>query len=168
MGEANSNTILELSGAAFGRVDTARRIDNKGRHKAAIAPFRAERGYPMIRIDDILAALILSLFMFRRLEVLTIRLEDNTHLAPAKLEAWRRFTLTGYTLGAAFCAAKVLLSLGWFWLFQARPGWLVTGGLVIFSGWVIGLVWCWRRTTEANAIRVQLQIQRRPLPQKPA
>lgn len=121
----------------------------------------------MIRIDDILAALILSLFMFRRLEVLTIRIEDNPHLPAEKLEAWRRFTLTGYTIGAAVCAAKVVLSLGWFWLFQSSPTLLVWGGLSIFAGWVIGLVWCWRRTTEANAVRVELQIQRRPPPPKP-
>lgn len=122
----------------------------------------------MIRIDDILAALILSLFMYRRLEVLTIRSEDNPHVPPQKLEAWRRFALTGYTIGASVCAAKVVLSLGWFWMFQSRPGWLMVGGISFFAFWVIGLVWCWRRTTEANAVRVELQIQRRPPPTKPA
>jgi type VI protein secretion system component VasK len=122
----------------------------------------------MIRIDDILAALILSLFMFRRLEVVTIQSEDNPHLPPAKLEAWRQFALNAYTVGASVCAAKVVLSLGWFWLFQSRPGWLIAGGLTIFVGWVITLVWCWRQTTEANALRVDLQIQRRPPPKKRA
>lgn len=120
----------------------------------------------MIRIDDILAALILSLFMFRRLEVLTIQAEDNTHLDPAKLAAWKTYILTGYTVGAVACAAKVVSSLGWFWLFSDRPLPLMIGGISIFAGWVVALVWTWRRSTEANAIRIQLQIQRRPPPPK--
>lgn len=149
-------------------MDTAPGIDNKGR---LLAPDRSfsdwAAGFPMIRIDDILAALLLSLFMFRRLEVLTVRVEDNTHLPPERLEAWRKLALHCYTVGAVVCAAKVVLSLGWFWLFVSKPSFLIWGGLAIFAGWVIGLVWCWRQATEANALRVELQIQRRPPPPKP-
>jgi hypothetical protein len=171
MGEANSNTIPELRGAAFGRVDRAPRIDNKGRLNGPNRSFSGgAAGFPMkFQVDDVIAALILSLFMFRRLEVLTIRPEDNTHLPAEKLSEWRSYILTAYTVGAIACALKVVLNQSWYWLSQGRPAWMIAaGGLAIFVGWVIALVWCWRRTTEANAIRVELQIQRRPPPPKRA
>lgn len=123
----------------------------------------------MIRIDDILAALILSLFMFRRLEVLTLRAEDNPHLPAEKVEAWRQFILRAYNVGAVACALKVALNLGWYFASQGlHPLVIMGGGLSVFAGWVIALVWCWRRTTEANAVRIELQIQRRPPPTKAA
>lgn len=121
------------------------------------------------QVDDVIAALILSLFMFRRLEVLTIRAEDNSHVPPEKLAAWRSYILTGYTAGAIACALKVVLNQSWFWLSRGfSPLLIAGGGLAIFVGWVITLVWCWRRSTEANAIRLELQIQRRPPPPKQA
>jgi hypothetical protein len=62
----------------------------------------------MVRIiDDILAALILSLFMFRRLEVLTVQASDNPHVPPEQFAAWRNTALFGYRIGAIACAAKV-------------------------------------------------------------
>lgn len=121
----------------------------------------------MIRIDDIFAALFLSLIMFRRLEVLTIHADDNPHVPPAQFAAWRAMALKGYRVGAIACAAKVVLNQGWFHLFKDGSAVvLAVGGFLIFAGWVVTLVWAWRRTTEANAIRVELQIQRRPPPPK--
>lgn len=166
MGEANSNTILQLGVVAFGRVDTDSGIDNKDAQFSPLRSVSVRHGLPMIRIDDILAALILSLFMFRRLEVLTIQVEDNPHLDPEKLASWKTFTLTGYAVGAIACGAKVVLSLGWFWFFKTQPLALMIGGLTIFAGWVVALMWTWRRSTEANAVRAELQIQRRPPPPK--
>jgi hypothetical protein len=123
----------------------------------------------MVRIiDDILAALILSLFMFRRLEVLTIQASDNLHVPPEQFAAWKNAALSGYRIGAIACAAKVVLNQTWFHLMKhGSPLVLSLGGISIFLGWILALVWSWRQTTEANAIRVELQIRRPEPPPKP-
>lgn len=122
------------------------------------------------QIDDIIAALFLSLIMYRRLEVLTIQAADNPHVPEARFREWRAMALLGYNVGALACLAKVILNQVWFrFVSQGEPSFgLSVGGFLIFGGWVIALVWAWRRITEANAIRSELAIQRRQPPQKPA
>jgi hypothetical protein len=122
------------------------------------------------QIDDIIAALFLSLIMYRRLEVLTVQAADNPHVPEARLQEWREMALQGYKVGAIACVAKVILNQIWFRVVsQGEPSFgLSVGGFLIFGGWVVGLVWAWRRITEANAIRTELGIQRRQPPQKPA
>lgn len=146
-------------------MDSKRVIDNKGARQGDVRTEPGRPRLPMFQIDDILAALLLSLIMFRRLEVLTVLAEDNRHVAEEKFQAWRSMALGGYKVGAIACATKVVLNQVWFFVVRDNPGWWVTaGGLSIFAGWVIGLVWAWRRSTEANAIRYELQIQRKAPP----
>jgi hypothetical protein len=116
-----------------------------------------------VGVDDILAALILSLIMMRRLETLSVQPSNNPGVSPENFAKWRRLALSGYNLGAIACVAKVVLNLGWFWLLRGSqsPWPLRLGGLSFFLGWIIALVVAWRRTTEARGLRQQFGIQSR-------
>lgn len=116
-----------------------------------------------IGVDDILAALIMSLIMMRRLEVLSVQASENPNVPPEDLDKWRSMALAGYNLGALACLAKVVLNVAWFWLWRSyeNPWPLRLGGLAFFLGWVVALVVAWRRTTEARGLRQRLGIQAR-------
>lgn len=111
-----------------------------------------------IRIDDIFAAILLSMIMFRRLEVLTTTPQDNPHVEAEAFAAWRTRALSAHNLAAVACIAKVVLSVGWFYVFAQHDLALRLGGLTIFVAWVTALVIAWRRATEARALRSQLGI----------
>lgn len=115
----------------------------------------------MVRIDDLLAALLLTLVMLRRLEVLRITREDNPRVSEQDFERWKRAELGGYKLAAIACFGKVVLSLAWFSLVQVSP-WLQIGGATIFAVWVIALVSAWRTITDARGLRGELGIGRPP------
>lgn len=114
----------------------------------------------MFRLDDIVAALILTLCMMRRLEVLGAGYEQNAHVRQADFEAWRDGSIAAYNLCAIACVVKVLLSAGWF-ILAAPPPWLQIGGAAIFVGWVVAMVVAWRRTTEWGIRRRELRIETR-------
>jgi hypothetical protein len=119
-----------------------------------------------IRIDDVIAALLLSLIMFRRLEVLGTSSEENPQVRLADFEHWRAQALKPIRVAALACVLKVGLSLLWFRLAPSKPA-LVVGGLSLFLAWVGTLVWTWGRATEARALKVGLGIvsgRKRPPP----
>jgi hypothetical protein len=110
------------------------------------------------KADDIVAALILSFMMFRRMETLAVRREDNPHVSDADFATWRTMAVSGYTRVSIASFAKVLLSVIWFQTFQNTNIVLQAGGLVIFVGWVVVSVMAWRTITEAAARRRELKI----------
>lgn len=112
----------------------------------------------VFKADDIVAALILSLVMFRRMETLAVRREDNPQVSDADFAEWRSLALTGYTRVAVASFAKVALSVVWFQLFKNTNGVLQAGGVAIFIGWVAVSVMAWRPITEAAARRRELGI----------
>ncbi len=114
----------------------------------------------MLRIDDILAALLLSLAMMRRLGVLGTLAEHNPTVRIADFESWKRAALSAYNLAALACFAKVVLSVAWFW-FVRDSTLLRVGGFAIFAVWVLALVIAWYRATEARALRARLGISDR-------
>lgn len=117
-----------------------------------------------IKIDDILAALILSLVMMRRLEVRTATHAQNPAVPPERFEEWRSLALRAYAMISVACAAKVALSLGWYAValkLRVAPPWFQLGGLLVFLGWAITLVWAWKIATDARYLRLQLGIQLR-------
>jgi hypothetical protein len=122
----------------------------------------------MIKIDDILAALVLSLVMFRRLDIKTARLDQNPHVALGDFERWRDLALRGYDRAALASAAKVVLNVGWYngaMALRIGAPWFQLVGLVVFLGWVVSLVWAWKIATDARHLRVSLGIRlRRQLP----
>lgn len=113
-----------------------------------------------VGIDNVVAALISSLAMMRRLEVLRVQREDNRHVPDAEFDAWRRMALGAYNTTAAAGFLKVVLSLLWLKLFGAVSGVLQVGGMVIFIAWIIAIVWAWRQSSEARATRNRLRIAR--------
>jgi hypothetical protein len=113
----------------------------------------------VIRIDDIVAALVMSLAMMRRLEVLGTRREDNGHVGQGEFEQWRAQALRAYNTVALSCFGKVLLSVAWFFFVRQMPT-LQIGGFLIFAGWILSLVHGWRLATEAGALRKNLGIER--------
>lgn len=124
----------------------------------------------MFRIDDILAALFLSLAMLRRLEAKRVSREAYPAVSEQDFEGWRSLALRAYGRAALFCLLKVVLSAGWFWL-GARfvpPPFFQLVGLGIFMGWVIGLVSAWRLSTDANHLRQRLGIDLRRRPARAA
>jgi hypothetical protein len=116
------------------------------------------------QVDDIFAALILSLVMLRRLEVKTTSHEQNPHVAPDRFDAWRRMALRAYAQAAVACTGKVLLNLGWMYLATKLGlllGWLQLGGVLIFFAWIAVLVWAWKIGTDARHLRLSLGIRLR-------
>jgi hypothetical protein len=117
----------------------------------------------VFRIDDILAALFLSLAMLRRLEAKRASREAYPAVSEQDFEAWRALALRAYDRSALSSFLKVVLSAAWFWLappFVPAPFFQLVG-LAIFMGWVIGLVSAWRISTDAHHLRQRLGIDLR-------
>lgn len=112
-------------------------------------------------IDDFVAAVLMTLAMMRRLEVLTVSKDNNGHVREADFDNWRKLALSGYNQAAAASAIKVLLSFGWFYFAFPNQSMLVIGGITIIIVYIFAMVNAWRRTTEAAALRKDLHILRR-------
>jgi protein-S-isoprenylcysteine O-methyltransferase Ste14 len=111
-------------------------------------------------IDNVIAALLLSLAAMRRLEVIGVERADNPHVTDAEFASWRSMALRAHNTAALACVVKVLLSFAWFWAFSNTDRVLQIGGLVIFIAWIGVLVWAWRQSTEARGLRERLRIER--------
>lgn len=119
----------------------------------------------MFRIDDILAALFLSLAMFRRLEAKRVSRDAYPAISEHDFEGWRALALRAYDRSALSSFLKVVLSATWFWLAPpfVPPPFFQLVGLAIFMAWIIGLVSAWRISTDAHHLRRRLGIDlRRP------
>lgn len=116
-----------------------------------------------IKIDDIFAALMLSLVTMRRIEVKAATPEQNPGVSPERFHEWRTLALKAYDQVAVACVAKVVLSLGWYAL-GMRLGvgfpWFQLGGFFVFVAWAAVLVWAWKLGTDARQLRLQLGIRR--------
>jgi hypothetical protein len=117
----------------------------------------------VFRIDDILAALFLSLAMLRRLEAKRASRAAFPGVSVEDFERWRALALRAYSQAAVASLLKVLLNVAWFDLAatHVRAPFFQLVGLLIFMGWVIGLVSAWRIATDANHLRRQLGIDLR-------
>ena len=124
-----------------------------------------------LRVDDLLAALILSLVMMRRIEVRTARTEDNPGVPAEKFAGWRRRALRAYDWVAWSSLAKIIGSVGWL-LIAVRLGigapWFQLVGFTVFFGWLLSLVWAWKAATDAAHLRRELGIQLRSRQVRPA
>lgn len=114
----------------------------------------------MFQIDDIIAALLMSLAMFRRLETLGIRREQNMHVSEEQFRTWQKGALSSYTALAMACAVKVTCSAGLLLAFRPYPNVLRFGGMTLFVLWVVVIIMTWRRLTEFSAQRRELGIGR--------
>lgn len=126
-----------------------------------------------IQIDDLLAALILTLAMLRRLDVRSALRPENPPISDAEFQRWRSLALRAYDQVAIASGCKVALSLGWFAL-ALRLGvpqpWFQLGGFLVFLAWAFALIWAWKIATDARSLRLQLGIQtrRRSPPARPS
>jgi hypothetical protein len=116
------------------------------------------------QIDDIFAALILSLAMLRRLEVKATTHEHNAGVPRELFEEWRRKALRAYDQVALASAAKVLLNMGWYYL--AMNGRIAltlvqVGGALLFCTWICALIWAWKIATDARVLRLSHGIRLR-------
>jgi hypothetical protein len=117
-----------------------------------------------IQIDDIFAALILSLAMLRRLEVRTTTAAHNPNVPEEQFGRWRALAMRAYEQTAAASAAKVVLSVGWFLLGQKLgvvSPWFQLVGFSVFMAWALVLVWAWKIGTDARHMRLSLGIRLR-------
>jgi hypothetical protein len=117
-----------------------------------------------IQVDDILAALIVSLAMLRRLEVRSAQRAANPAVSEADFRRWQALALRAYNQVAAASAGKVVLSLGWYVL-AMRLGvptpWFQLFGFVVFLAWALLMIWAWKIGTDARVLRLQLGIDPR-------
>jgi hypothetical protein len=117
-----------------------------------------------IQVDDILAALIVSLAMLRRLDALTAQAAANPTVREGDFRRWRALALRAYNQVAAASAGKVVLSVGWYVL-ATRLGvpapWFQLVGFVVFLAWALLMVWAWKIGTDARVLRLQLGIEPR-------
>jgi hypothetical protein len=120
---------------------------------------------PLLRVDDILAALILSLVMMRRIEIKNTLSEHNPNVPRERFDQWRALALRAHDWVAGASLAKVVGSVGWYFVaVQLGVGapWFQLVGLFIFVAWLLSLVWAWKAATDAAHLRRQLGIQLRP------
>jgi hypothetical protein len=117
----------------------------------------------LIRIDDIVAALILSLSMLRRLETKHADASSNPGVLPADFEHWRALALRASNQAGVACLLKVVLSISWFLWAPGHVGQQVFQlvGLLLFVAWVVALVWAWQISTDAHHLRRRLGIELR-------
>lgn len=114
-----------------------------------------------IGIDDIVAAVLLSFIMLRRLEAKSARADWSPHLPRDAFESWRKLLLAAHHQAAVACALKVALSLGWQWLvlrYQVGEPWYRVVPATVFVAWVIALLSAWRRSSEARTQQERLKI----------
>lgn len=112
-------------------------------------------------IDNVIAAIVLSLIMLRRLEVRAARAQDNPHVAHDVFAAWQKQLLNAYDLGALACVLKVGLTLGWHWAvirWSIGQPWYTALPATVFVLWVVVLVSVWRRVSEARTQQERLGI----------
>jgi hypothetical protein len=114
-------------------------------------------------IDEIVAALILSLSMLRRLEAKHASSSSSPGVSTADFERWRALALRASNQAGLASLLKVVLSQSWFLWSPGHVGQKVYQlvGLLIFVSWVIALVWAWHISTEAHHLRRQLGIEPR-------
>jgi hypothetical protein len=125
-----------------------------------------------VKVDDILAALILSLAMLRRLDVRTAVRPESPPVTEAEFRHWRSLALRAYDQVAIASACKVVLSLGWFALglkIGVPTPWFQLGGFLVFLAWAFALIWAWKIATDARSLRLRLgiQVRRRSSPARP-
>jgi hypothetical protein len=111
---------------------------------------------PIFRVDDVAAMVLLSMTLWRRLNVLRTEREAFPQATDAAFQHWRTEALKGYNLGALGCLLKVVGSQAWFWSVAPDRLLLTIGGFSMFVLWIIAIVVAWRRTTEARALRAEL------------
>ena len=112
-----------------------------------------------LRVDDIFAALIVSLVMLRRIEVKAATAEQNPQVPVASFDRWRALALRAYDRVAVASVLKVVAS--GLWYVTAPPlgmPWFQLGGLLIFLGWLASLIAGWKTGTSAGVLRRQLGI----------
>jgi hypothetical protein len=117
-----------------------------------------------VQVDDIFAALILSLAMLRRLDVRTTQPSQNPSVPEAEFQRWRSLALRAYDLVAIASAAKVVASLGWYaggLALGVGAPWFQLVGFLVFLGWALALIWAWKIGTDARVMRLQLGIRLR-------
>jgi hypothetical protein len=118
----------------------------------------------VIKADDILAALIVSLAMLRRLEVRSAQAAAHPAVSEADFRRWQALALRAFNQVAAASAGKVVLSLGWY-TFGLRLGvrepWFQVVGFIVFLSWALLMVWAWKIGTDARVLRLQLGIDPR-------
>jgi hypothetical protein len=115
-----------------------------------------------VRIDDILAALLLSLAMMRRIAVRTARADDHPNVPRADFERWRSLALKAFDLIAVGSLLKVVLNQAWVALALTSAigaPWFQLGGLLFTLGWIVSLVWGWKIATDARVRRLELGIE---------
>jgi hypothetical protein len=117
-----------------------------------------------IKIDDIFAALMLSLVMMRRIEVKSTEASQNPTVDAKQFDDWKVLALRAHNQVAVACLAKVMLSIGWYALgMRAGVGfpWFQLGGVAIFVSWAMALIWAWKIATDARHMRLSLGIRLR-------
>jgi hypothetical protein len=110
--------------------------------------------------DDILAALILCLAMFRRLELKAAKAVTEQGMSEQS-EAWRAHMIRNYELVAKFTVLKIVVTYGWRELAVAlsipAPWYYIVPASVVVL-WIAVLVLAFRRTLLGRRVQRQLGI----------
>lgn len=116
-------------------------------------------------IDDLVAMILVIVFMFRRSDVRRQEPEMYRQVAGADFERWKHKALKAYNISSVACVLKLGLDL-LFWHFYAsrpfaRPVVVMAVGGSIFVGWGIAVLVGVLKAKSARKLRIDLGIDLR-------
>jgi hypothetical protein len=103
---------------------------------------------------DLIALILGILFTLRQMDVANRQPDRYPRVPVEQFERWKRSAIVAYRWGSSACFGKVLLDIGFSYLFArvAVPGALRwTIGLSLDVGWVVLVVYSYVRVTRARA-----------------
>lgn len=102
----------------------------------------ASTKHPVHDPTDILALVLMALFVVRRMEIRGTEGEAFRRVPPSEFAAWQSMAIRARSVAVNACFLKVFLNVIWYFALRRQTGshLLQIGGLLIFVGWIAGLI----------------------------
>ena len=107
----------------------------------------------LIDPTDVLALVFMAVFSMRRINVRATESRAFPQVPIGAFEAWKAHAIRARSLSIHACFLKFALNSVWLYGFGPRviPPVLVTGGWLIFLGWIAAMMYAWWRASAAQA-----------------
>jgi hypothetical protein len=107
----------------------------------------------LIDPTDVLALVLMAVFSMRRINVRGTEAAAFPQVPIGAFEAWKAHALRARSVSIHACFLKFALNSVWLFGFGPRviPPVLVTGGWLIFLGWIAAMMYAWWLASAAQA-----------------